>query len=126
MKVFTSYYGNVTNLLKNGCVPVGISCFKPGWFNWYNLTYVAPSADLLRRYKNGTTDKDGYIHEFKQMLLNRDAKRFVFNLQKIVEQYGEGYKDVAIICYEKPGQFCHRHLVAEWLEEQCGIRVDEF
>jgi hypothetical protein len=34
------------------------------------------------------------------------------------------------MCYEKPGSFCHRHLVAEWLREngfdcreywQCGL-----
>ena len=23
--------------------------------------------------------------------------------------------DVALLCYEKPGDLCHRHLVAEWL-----------
>ena len=23
--------------------------------------------------------------------------------------------DIALVCYEKPGDFCHRHLVASWL-----------
>lgn len=23
--------------------------------------------------------------------------------------------DIALICYEKPSDFCHRHLVADWL-----------
>ena len=30
------------------------------------------------------------------------------------------------MCYEKPGDFCHRHLVADWLESNFGWRVDEY
>ena len=26
-----------------------------------------------------------------------------------------GGQDFALVCYEKPGDHCHRHLVAEWL-----------
>lgn len=35
-----------------------------------------------------------------------------------------GGKDIALICYEKPTDFCHRHLVAEWLTTN-GIKCDE-
>ena len=31
---------------------------------------------------------------------------------------------IALICYEKPSEFCHRHLVADWLKEY-GIEVEE-
>lgn len=34
-------------------------------------------------------------------------------------------KDIALICYEKPSDFCHRHLVAEWLNQN-GYRCDEW
>jgi len=36
-----------------------------------------------------------------------------------------------LLCYEHPADiqagkvYCHRHLVAEWLEHQCGIQVPE-
>ena len=36
---------------------------------------------------------------------------------KVVEEIlrlSEG-KDAVLICYEKPDEFCHRHLLAEWL-----------
>lgn len=26
-------------------------------------------------------------------------------------------KDIAVICYKKPSDFCHRHLVVDWLNE---------
>lgn len=31
-------------------------------------------------------------------------------------------KDVALVCYETPQKFCHRHLVAKWLED-AGLPV---
>ena len=34
-------------------------------------------------------------------------------------------KDVVLLCYEKPPQFCHRHLVAKWLEKELNIKVEE-
>lgn len=32
---------------------------------------------------------------------------------------------IALICYEKPSDFCHRHLVAEWLNQN-GYKCEEW
>ena len=32
---------------------------------------------------------------------------------------------IAFICYEKPGDFCHRFQVANWFKE-AGINVEEY
>ena len=32
---------------------------------------------------------------------------------------------IALICYEKPTDFCHRHLVADWFNKN-GIRCKEY
>ena len=34
-------------------------------------------------------------------------------------------KDAILLCGEMPGTFCHRRLVARWLEEELGISVPE-
>ena len=34
-------------------------------------------------------------------------------------------KNIALICYEKPSDFCHRHLVAEWLNDN-GFKCEEW
>jgi hypothetical protein len=31
-----------------------------------------------------------------------------------------------LLCWERPGQFCHRRLVAGWFEETLGVAVPEF
>ena len=33
--------------------------------------------------------------------------------------------DIALLCYEKPDDFCHRHLVADWLNKN-GYKCEEY
>ena len=34
--------------------------------------------------------------------------------------------NMILLCYEKSGDFCHRHVLADWLEENFGYRVEEY
>lgn len=34
-------------------------------------------------------------------------------------------KDIALVCYEKYDKFCHRHIVADWLNRN-GIECKEY
>lgn len=45
----------------------------------------------------------------------------MLNPNDILKELGE---DAVLLCYEKPGDFCHRHLVSQWLNEN-GIRCSE-
>ena len=49
--------------------------------------------------------------------------------QQVVEELRsrlpDGAKDIALVCYEKPNDFCHRHLVGKWLREN-GIECREW
>ncbi|EDR9549881.1 DUF488 domain-containing protein [Salmonella enterica] len=36
-----------------------------------------------------------------------------------------GYEPV-LLCWERPGEFCHRHLVSDWFERELGITVSEY
>ncbi|RAY51479.1 hypothetical protein DP186_24015, partial [Enterobacter hormaechei subsp. xiangfangensis] len=31
-----------------------------------------------------------------------------------------------LLCWEPPGEFCHRQLVARWFRKELGIAVDEY
>ena len=37
-----------------------------------------------------------------------------------------GLQDIVLLCYEKPGRFCHRHILAEWIKEKTGEEVEEY
>ena len=33
--------------------------------------------------------------------------------------------DAILCCYEKSGEFCHRHMAAAWLQDELGIEISE-
>ena len=74
---------------------------------------LAPSAELLKRYKNTEIDWDN----FKTTLLNelRDNLESVEVIQTLHSQSQFG--DVTLLCYEKDGCPCHRHLVRDLMED---------
>lgn len=110
----TSYFANRKVL--NG---LAICAFPPKWYNGPVYEDLAPTPKLLMAYKNGQIDQDEYTH-----IYNRYLKKL--NCQEIYDEIMRYGTNVSILCYEKPGDFCHRHLVAEWIENELGIAVPEF
>ena len=37
-----------------------------------------------------------------------------------------GGDDFVLLCWEQPGEFCHRLVVAAWLQKELGVVVEEF
>ncbi len=118
MKIYTSYYGNMRKLAKSDIVPVGISIGVPNFFKGNTMKYLAPRRDMLNM------KKEKYIPEYLKILEN-------VSIDKIREDVGmiskiHGGKDIALLCFEKSGDFCHRRLFAEWLKEKTGYEIEEF
>ena len=57
------------------------------------------------------------VEEFVNELPEKDIRK---QRQKLKMPYL-----VALICYEKPSDFCHRHLVADWLTKN-NINCEEW
>jgi len=110
MKLYTSSFH------KNMGHPhaVSIARYPPRTFFGTCLPCLAPAQALLTAYRDGRADKRTYTKRFARQL---SRLRF----PEVIDRLRDG--DV-LLCYEVPGQFCHRHLVADWLREH-GIRVEE-
>lgn len=117
MKLYTSYFGNLRRLQENGIVPISIARWSPKWFEGIEFKYVAPPAEILR----DDITQEEYIRRYEQML-SRVSPSAVLNWLSSAS----GGKDVALLCYEKPGDFCHRHLFAKWLRDRTGVQIEEF
>lgn len=103
-KLYTSYYA------RNGKHPqaISISAARPRWYpNIGHMPELAPDWELVKAYKSGEINVNGYIERFWQLIAERDLDPF-----EVVKQIPDGS---VLLCYEKPTDFCHRHLVAEWL-----------
>ena len=119
MKIYTSYFGNLKKLEKANIMAIGITLYPPRWFYGPNLKDVAPTHALF-----SISDAPDEVYNprfFDEVLSKVDPKEFV----ERIEMMSKG-KDVALCCYEKPNEKCHRFLVAEWLEKNIGIEVKEF
>lgn len=120
MKIYTSYFANLKNLEKDDIVPIGICCYPPKWFKGPNFRAIAPSPDILEKCKSSHAE---YEKRYRTEVLSlfKDANILLERISFI-----SGGKDAALCCYEKPSDFCHRHILAKWLEEQTRIKVEEF
>ncbi len=71
------------------------------------------------KVKNKQITEEEYTIEYNKYLSNFNAKTVYDKLCNLVN--GEP----VLLCYEKSGEFCHRHLVAKWLEENLKIEIKE-
>lgn len=118
MKIYTSYFAKAAILRKAGIVPIGVALWPPRFFRGISMKQVAPRRYML---DDRLTDEE-YIRMYRNDVLRLvDARSFIQDL----ERASRGM-DVALCCFEKPGDFCHRHILAKWLNEQTGIEVLEF
>ena len=117
--IYTSYFGNLKNIPPN-IYPVAICAKPPEWFTGKNIKILAPSYEILSKYK-----LDGNVDEYVQAY-NEDILRFI-HAQKLVHYLDvkANGKDVVLLCYETPDKFCHRHLVSEWFNRN-GYHCKEY
>ena len=122
--IYTSYFANVKNL-PSGIIPIAICGGVPEW--WCELQYkkLAPKQEFFNEWKN-SGDNDYYIKcYYEQVLSHLDPAQVYRELNKLVEYTGSCADNIALLCYEKPKDFCHRHLVAEWFNKN-GIVCKEW
>jgi hypothetical protein len=128
VKIYTTYFAKLKKL-PSDIVPIPISNSIPG-VDRENTTYSSLSANKFRKlvppwyvvkaYKENR-DKEQYIRDYQRLVLDQLSPYDVVNNLKNMA----GYNDVALVCYEKSGDFCHRHLVAKWLRN-AGYEVEEW
>lgn len=139
MFLFTSYFGKLKSLPKS-IIPISICAKTPEWYKGPQYKKLAPKYDFFMEWKKNQ-DNNYYVKCFNEQVLSNlepfhvyknlydIAQDFVASLpeddtRKKLHEIGTPYC-VALICYEKPEDFCHRHLVADWLTSS-GFRCTEW
>ena len=73
------------------------------WDIWYNNIGKIPEEENIRYY----------IEEYYKQVLSKVD----------IEELLKDEKDPILLCYEKGQDFCHRHVLAEYIEMKYGIKV---
>ena len=117
--IYTSYFAKL-NKLPADVVPISICGKAPEWYNGIQYKKLAPKYDFFMEWKRNRDD-DYYIEHFQNEVLNN------LNPDEVVAELlalSEG-RNFALVCYEKPSDFCHIHLVADWLTQN-GFKTEEW
>lgn len=119
MKIYTSYFAKMKKIPEN-IVKISICGKAPEWYDGIQYKKLAPKYKFFMEWKENK-DNNFYIEHFNSEVLDTLNAQDVFNK---LEELSQG-RDCVLLCYEKPGDFCHRHLVADWLSEKLNIEVVE-
>ncbi len=109
----TTYFANLKNITSTNIVSIALKTI-PG-FKGREYKALAPTWWILQEYKQDR-DVDKYISNYTAHVLN------TLDPYQVYLELGE---DAVLCCYEKRDDFCHRHLVARWLEHNLNIRIIE-
>jgi len=120
MKIYTSYFAVLKRILDN-IVPISICLKAPPWFKGVQYKTLAPTNDIFSQQK-ANPDNDLYTARFTSEVLG------MLNCEHVVNELTSlsNGNDVVLLCYEKSTSFCHRHLVAGWLNESLDNSVIEW
>lgn len=127
--IFTSYFANVKKLPSN-VVPIAICINPPRAYAGLWYPKLAPDYDILRRYKRDG-DVEDYTKIFTRSVLdNLSIVDVLCDIEEMLPMDIQQQLDfpyaiekspdfhVALVCYEKSDDFCHRHLVADWFKKK--------
>lgn len=94
---------------------VSIAAKAPNWYTGREYKILAPKYWFFKKYKEDGDEKF-YTEQYQKEVLNS------LDPKQIYEELGE---NAVLLCWEKTGKFCHRHLISKWFKEKLGIEVSE-
>jgi uncharacterized protein (DUF488 family) len=113
MKIYTGNFANVKKYREKGFEPINIA-LSARYFTGQQYIKLRPKWE----FKDDV--QETYEPKFNEILKNLKPDDVINDLTKL-----SGGKDIVLCCHEKEGDFCHRRIVAEWLEKTKNIEVKE-
>ncbi|WP_395546859.1 MULTISPECIES: hypothetical protein [unclassified Lacrimispora] len=131
--IYTSYFAKLKSLPDN-VVPISICGKAPAWYSGLQYKKLAPKYGFFMEWKENHNN-EYYIRCYKEQVTDKLNPKFVVEeLDNLFLSSVLGIDckidsmvvpHIALICYEKPADFCHRHLVADWLNQN-GFKCEEY
>ena len=121
MNIYTSYFANVKQLQEMGFDNLWcVAGYAPKFFhdmpNAKFYPNLAPRKLWWQEWHDRKLGEDWYAQKYNETVLSK------LNPEKVVEELGDG---AVMLCYENPKDFCHRHLIADWIVKNTGVEVEE-
>lgn len=123
--VYTSYFAKIPKLPKNFEL-FSIAGYAPPGITVNTLPIFAPKKEWWNiwhdRFKDNLESEESirfYTDAYQNTVLSLVSITAVRTILSIPG------KTACLLCYERPERFCHRHIVAEFLNNN-GFKVEEY
>lgn len=116
--IYTGYYSKVKDYRSSGFTVVSISRTEPFPVDG-KLTALCPDEKILWGYKNGEIDEMEYTSLYLDQLDNVGIR----NILKGIHSFGD---NVVLLCWESPEKFCHRHILADYINKYTKLKIKEY
>ena len=117
--IYTGYFDEIETYKKRGLVPVCIAGKAPDWYDGVSYKKLAPKKDWWQKWHDEHLSNEWYNKQYYQTVLCK------LDAQEVSRDLAEFGENVVLLCYEKSGEFCHRNIVSNWLNEN-GILSMEY
>ena len=129
--IYTSYFGKLKKLPEN-VIPIAICAKIPDWYTGLSYKKLAPKYEFFNKWKHDHNNGE-YVRCYKEQVLDKlnvdnvvkELDYMMLDETNSIDSKVDDICHIALICYEKPSDFCHRHIVAEWLIEN-GYKCEEW
>lgn len=123
-RVFVTYYGSRS--VPEDAYRVQISTSSPeGMTMDACVKALYPDyGTMVGPHKEGRIDDAEYSRRYAETVLGPKRKEILSSISSLSARAAEEGRDLYLFCYCKPGEFCHRYLVSNFLNEN-GIRCEE-
>lgn len=120
MNIFTSSFSVARGLDPSRYCVVSIARFVPRGFKGVNCLAFAPSKELLLQYKAGLPVSSYSSRYLKEL----GSASHVHEVFESLRYFCKG-RDMVLCCYESAGKFCHRRLLADYVQIHWGYVIKE-
>lgn len=115
------YTGNYDNCKSSSTISISGDKGKSVNYQGDSFSPLAPRLSFWKEWHNNIgiltemENNDFYIRQYYKLVLSTLNPKEVYKV----------LKDKILLCYEEHLSFCHRHIVAAWLETELSILVPE-
>ena len=118
--IYTGYWAKIKEYEQNNLTPVGISGWSPDGYTGKTYKKLAPKYTWWKEWHDNNLSEQWYIDKYKETVLQ------TLNPTVVAQDLQKMGNNVVLLCFETPDKFCHRHLVAEWLNAKTKLDVREY
>lgn len=102
---------------------IGVSASIPKWWtSGPHMPELGPTWDILKSYQSGLIDDEEYTARYFKEVIDPIGDIVLNLFTELMQEEG----DVFLLCYESPGEFCHRRLLADYFKQSSGTIIPEW